>query len=239
MFPRITSRSKVTEVDSLVSRVLKLFGKYDFATDVFLSTLIGVITGFWDELTGAINRQEDALGTIAEADELRDTKFQDLYYLLQGLTHYPEDDVKLAAKEMFVVFRDVGLSIIHESYSVESGFIYSLLDDFAEAKYADNLILLPGVSTAITELRAAQEAFENLIVDEQFQEVGESDERIATEIKGDILDEVNDKLVPYLAGKVVENGEVYKAFADGVFAFIKKNNDRVRDRLKREEERDE
>ncbi|MCG6185902.1 DUF6261 family protein [Maribellus maritimus] len=159
MIPNLLSKSRVTEVDAVSMRIISAFKNAGLDSDLHLPHMFNTLESFSKNLTSAINRSKTE-SNLEEKDEKRDSEIRSFYYLLLGLLHHPDDNVKAAAQKVKKIFDKNGVSITGKSYASESSLVASLLNDLAKPNLQDAIAQLSGCAELIAALQAAQSEFE-------------------------------------------------------------------------------
>lgn len=229
MIFNFSRKSRVTEVDAGVSRIIGAYQNTGLSSDPHLVTIFTTLIALLARLTAAIRRTK-VESELEEKDEVRDDKIRALFYLVLGFLHHPKAAIQSAAETVNKVFEKYGLAITGESYATESSLINSLLEDLAKRKLQDAIALLPGLATIITDLGAAQADFEQSRIAYEEEKAQEGIEENATELKVDVLNQLNGKLVIYLRAMETVDEATYGAFARTVAEIINDNNEVVKKR---------
>jgi hypothetical protein len=232
MIAKLSSISRVTEVDAASRRMLGAYKTTNLITDPHLSRMFTDLEGRSPALTAAIN-QSKADGQLEKFDENRDQPLRSLSYLVEGYLHYPDPALVEAAETVDHVFGKYGLRVTDESYATESSLIASLLDDLSKPKLQDAIALLPGCADIITSLQTAQQAFETARIAYEQEKAEESTRMNATALKAKVLEIINDKIVVYLRAMEVVDEANYGAFARTISTIIDANNETVKKRGKK------
>lgn len=228
---RLWSTARTTEVAGVSDRIIAEYDDSDWSTDAHLTGIFNKLKPETQRLTIAVNRIK-AESNLEEKDEVRDSKVKAIYYLLLGLLHHPEAAIKNAAEEVDNVFEHYGVDIVEKSYTTESVLVESLLIDFANPDLQTALAALPGMTQLIDELRAAQTDFEAAKVVYEKELVILGSQENATEIKKEVLDILNNKLVVYLRAMFQVDEEKYGLFTKTAAKFIDDMNILIKKRRK-------
>ena len=226
---KLLSKSRVAEVYAAVKRIIMIFLEGSWEEDTNLTNTFSLLEQSNTKLGAAINREE-AISDLEEKDEVRDNKVRAIYYLILGYLHNPEETIQTAAKAVDKVFSRYGVEIVRDSYSEESTFIDSMLNDLAAEELTEAKALLPGLNTALTELQTAQDVFEQARVAYEKKAALDVNQDSATKIRKEVSDLVNNALVPYLRGMVVMNKEKYGELTLTIAKIIDDNNETVKKR---------
>ena len=94
---------------------------------------------------------------LVKADKKRDEVFEGFYAVVKGSQKQPDENKLKAARRLFVVLKEYRKSILHSTYSAESGALRNLLQDLT-GPYAADVALL-GVADWRAALDQADQAF--------------------------------------------------------------------------------
>lgn len=228
---RIMSKSRITEIGTASVKISEAFDKGDWSTD---PNLTGIFTELKTEsalLNTAINRIK-AESNLEAKDEVRDEKIRAVNYFLNGNVYNPNAEIKAAAIDIVKIFSKYGLCITKESYVTESSLVTSLLEQLAEPEIAAKIELLIGLPELVAELKTANDEF--MAADYAFEEEKAKDgtKESASQIKNQVVDIINDKVVVYLKAMFLVNEPVYGYIARTVAQIIEDNNVAVKKRDK-------
>ena len=229
---KLMSNSRASEVYSAANRMILEFKTGDWSTETKLTSIFNEIEPLNISLEKAIN-QEKAISDLEVKDEIRDGLVQNIYYTIKGFLHSPLASFKNAAEAVDAIFSRYGLEIINQSYSVESGFVKSMLSEFSGAEIQTSIDALPGLRDLINSLITAQTDFETARVAYDKASASDKSKESATEIKKQVLASVNDKLVAYLKIMSIMDESTYGILADTVSKIIDDNNEQVKKRRKK------
>ncbi len=225
---KISSQSKTTEVDATAKLLINAFDGTGLQTDGHLTGIFDTIRESATELSTSIYHSKTK-SVLEEKDDRRDEKTRSLFFLVQGYVHHPDQAIKSAAIRVMTMLNKYGLNLIEESYAVETSLLTSLLGDLDETSTVQAIALLPGVAELISELRDSQNDFEaERLAFEKAKAVDTT--KSATKIKGQLLKEVNDKLVIYLRAMNMVDEPHYGAFTRTSAEIIANNNSAVKKR---------
>lgn len=228
---KLRAACRTTEIDAVSDRLVIEFDKGDWSSDTTLTSIFADLKIASDKITAAINRIK-AESILEEKDEQRDSIIKSINYLVFGFVHHPDSAISNAAKAVSEVFDNYGLRIIGESYATESSLIESLLLDFANADLLPSIGAVPGLTELIANLRTAQTEFEEAKVEFESEKAKEGNQVTASEIKVDILDIINNRLIVYLRAMVMVNEAVYGSFSQTIAQIIDDMNMIVKKRIK-------
>jgi hypothetical protein len=186
-------------------------------------------------LTAAIKRMKME-SELEEKDEFRDDKMRSLFYLVLGLSHHPDAGIKAAAAKVLAVLEHYGLSILKESYAIESSLVNSMLGDLKKANLQDAIAACSGCAELIGAVQAAEDDFEATSIAYEEGQGQESTLETATAIKKQVVALINQKLVVHLRAMEQAYVETYGPFARTVGEIIATNNEAVKRRRPKKEQ---
>lgn len=235
MFSKLTPQCRTTEVNTVSENLLLAYNKQSLESDAFLVSIFTSLQTESSLLLTAINRSK-AESNLDKKDVVRDEKVQALNYLLLGAIHNPSAEMSAAATKLYDVFGKYGVKMIHESYSIESSLIESMLEDYTAADLQTDIAAVSGCAELIAYLQAAQNDFKaaNFTWEEEKAKQGLTVS--ATQIKKDVLTIINDNIVIYLKAMYQANNAVYGELAQTVSQIISDTNETVKRRRKKDEE---
>ena len=226
---KLAQRSRTTEINAAAIRLFELFTTQPPPSDMFLTETFAMLKAQSDRMTEAIKRSRQ-ISILDEKDAARDKEIRAISAMIQGYLHYPDESVKAAATQAFDVFRKYGLAITRANYASETSWVESLLKDYQTPESQMALMQLPGLQVLIDRLSNAQSEFIAVRVAYEKDLSGLSSEESASNIKPELLDTINSKLVVYLNAMLVANPDGYKEFASAVAQLIQTNNEAVQRR---------
>jgi hypothetical protein len=234
MIKKLITKSRVTEVDAVSTRMAGAYKNSELSTDPHLSNMFNALVPLSANLSVAINRSK-AESNLEEKDEKRDDNVRSLFYLIQGLLHHPDEAIKAAAKKVQKVFDKYGVGITGENFATESSLITSLLGDLAKPNLQYAIAQLSGCAEIIAALQASQDEFETARIAWEQEKAQEGTQTNATGIKKEVVDLINNKIVIYLHAMEIVDEPTYGAFARTVAEIIADNNEMVKKRRKKSE----
>ena len=232
MIFKILTSSRNTEVSSVSSNLLTAYNKTELSSDTFLQGFFATLDEKSTVLSGAIKRLKEK-SELLNLDGIRDDTMRAVWYLVFGLTFHPEEEISNAAKKVFAVLENFGLGIINESYAIESAHISSILAQLSAESIHPIVNLLTGCQVLIERLATAQTNFEHARVEFESIKGNQDTFASASKLSTEMVKLINDQLIVYLNGKLVNDNGTYKGFANTVDQIIADNNMNVRRRLKK------
>jgi hypothetical protein len=234
MIDKLSTNSRVTEVNDVATRSTGAFGASGI-TDPNLTNNFSNLEETNIELTKAIRRSK-AESDLEVKDENRDNQLRSLYYLINGFSHHPVADIKNAALLLLNVFDNYGLKITGDSYATESSLVASMMLEYQKPEYAEAITALSGCGDLMEALAIAESQFEQARIAYETEKAKEGMLQNASELKKQVLDLLNNKIVIYLRAMELVNPEVYGVFTATIAQIIADNNEQVKRRQKQEPE---
>jgi len=233
MIEKLLIISRVTEVNDVATRMSVAFHAQGL-TDPYLSSTFTILDTTNFELSKAIRRSK-AESNLEDKDEVRDGGTRSLYYLINGFTHHPADIIRQSAVLLLNTFNNYGISLTEESYTTESSLISSMLLEFQKPEYALHISNLSGCTELLQALSAAQDDFEQARIAYETEKAQDGMVANATEVKKEVVELVNKKIVVYLEAMQEANPAIYGALAATCAQMIAENNEQVRRRQQKPE----
>ncbi len=234
MLEKLMITSRTTEVDSVASRTISSYQGSTLNTDPNMVKIFSPLQEKSTLLSAAINRLKGKSEQKAN-DDIRDEKIDGLNFLLLSFSHHPDAAIKNAAINLLELFENYGLKMKEAGYSTESSLVNSLLGDYAQPEAVADIALVPQCAEYIAALQTAQTNFENTRLGFEEARATEGTFENASDLKKEVLDIVNKKLVPYLNVMEQLDEPTYGAFSRTIATIIADNNEVVKKRRKKEE----
>lgn len=228
---KLKSSLRITEADAIVSTIARLYDADDtIQDDQFLKSTMDEIKTLSDEFSHAIKRDKVTIADVKEKDRKRDDAVRALASLLDGYAKM--DSTKEAGTRLKNVFSKYGRQITSVSGAMESSYIESMLTDFSDSGYADDISNLSSVSDAISTLKTAEKSFKSSYDSYINDKNKYSTKRTASQIKEILLGYINGRVLPYLQGMSISNAEKYGKFSAMVYDEVEKVNQSIKLRAK-------
>lgn len=180
-----------------------------------------------DTLIVSIKKSSSAL-SMDEADSKRDTTLRNFFTTVEGATVSLFSDEEKAAKKVLEVMNKYGRKIVNEKLLTESAHIESLLKDLEKEDTAALLSKIHCGKEYFEALKADEESFKALQVQNNSASDSASAEKSSTEIKKALRDYINSTLIPYINAMSTIESEKYSKFASEIAREINKTNDIAR-----------
>lgn len=234
LIKKISTISRNGDTSTLVDLILKEFAKKDWSTDIYLTPIITKISANNTAMIQALKRLK-VYSQMAEVDLIRDMAIKSLFKLVEGYVYIPYPELKEAALLINNILEQYGLSIQHGDYAEESADIKSLLNDLSKPDVLIAIAKLQGVTETITAAEVAQKDFDNLALKQAEGESVKKDFASASQLKKEIITDINNNLVGYMNTMAKVNPAVYEATAKTIAELIDNNNELVKRRRKTNE----
>ena len=233
MIEKLMTNSRVTEVNDVATRMSGAFHAQGIA-DPYLTATFGSLDTANIELSKAIRRSK-AESNLEEKDEVRDGCTRSLYYLINGFTHHPAAAIRESALLLLHAFDNYGISLITESYANESALIASMQLEFQKPKYTIHIANLSGCGELLQSLTSAQSDFEQARIAYETEKAQDGMVANATEIKKEVVELVNNKIIVYLQAMQQANPATFGVLVSTCAQVIAENNEQVRRRQQKPE----
>uniref|UniRef100_UPI0032178C4C DUF6261 family protein n=1 Tax=uncultured Draconibacterium sp. TaxID=1573823 RepID=UPI0032178C4C len=234
----LISNSRNTEVDGTANQIVQAYHATTLNTDANLVKIFGPLIALLALFSEAIRRLKAKSDQKAN-DEIRDEKITALYFLLMSFSHHPDAQIRDAALSLLEIFENYGQEIKEESFTRESSLVNSMLADYAKPKALANIALVPQCTEYIAALQQAQDNFEDNRLDFETAQAEEGTLENATAMKKEVVEMVNNQLVPYLNVMAQLDEPTFGEYARVVAEIIAANNEVVKKRRKKDNESDE
>lgn len=232
MIPFLIMTSRVTEVDGTTTQGINAYDATELNVDVHLEKIMNPIKAKSVLLSAAIGRLKEK-SVQRTNDEVRDERIDGFYYFLLGALHSPNEKVKQAAAILLELFEQYGQKMKDESYTRESSMVNSLLNDYKTEKALAAVADIPQCANYIAALQTAQTNFETNRLSYESARGQEGTLENATVLKKEMVELINELLVPYVNVMARLYDDTYGAFAHTLAEIIAANNEVVKKRRKK------
>lgn len=232
MIENLIGKSRNAEVSNVTNLTIEAYNQSGLSSDAHLSKIFAELIPLFGQLSQAIKRMK-AESELEEKDELRDNAVRGVFFAVQAASYQPNAAIQSAAQSVSKVLDKYGLSMISESYAVESGLVDSLLSELAKPAIQTAVAAIPGCADLVAQLQAAQADFEasSLTYEQEKGKEGQLDN--ATTLKNAVVKQLNARLVVYLNAMQTVDVETYGNLANTIAQIISDNNITVRKRHKK------
>ncbi|MFA9372489.1 MAG: DUF6261 family protein [Labilibaculum antarcticum] len=230
---RLSHQSRTTEVNTSANSLLMAYRKQSWEIDAYMVSIFNGLQTKSDELGTAIKCSKTE-SNLDVKDIVRDDGVQSYHYLILGAIYHPDLAVRVAALKLKAVFEKYGVKMIHESYTIESSLIESLLEDFSAPELQADIALVSGCTELIASLQTDQNDFKTAHFAWEEEKAKKGLTQCSTDIKKEVLSIINDKIVLHLKAMQQANKELYGELAQTVAQIINDANQAVKRRKKKE-----
>ncbi len=226
---------KVAEVAGLAHN---LCGSYESCAtelnaDIRLRNVMADLKDLSDRILDSL-RNNRLINSLEVQDTHRNRCVSALVNLKKGYDKLSDETVQSHWTVLRPVFENFLSSIQEGNYQSKTALITAMLRRLSEADTAAHLEDLVDLKTAVDKLREAQKAFDSSLLEYQLQ-LQKDKTLSATDLKDEIVEYINQKLVVHLEAKCNEDLATYAAFARLVDAQIRAENAKVRRRKGKKE----
>lgn len=227
----ITSLSKqlsTAEVAAVAQIMFELYGSgQPVAKDAFLANLMTELNSLSVNLATAIDRRAEK-SLLSESVSKLDASCRAFNSLLKHYVQSSDLTMKLCAKQLTEVLkRHGGMRMLNQGSFAKVGKVEALLADLAAESVESLVRQLPRAAESVAEIGNCCNDVEQCIAAETGKNAQLGSLLPAGQIKSQLLQLINGRLVVYLKGKVIESPDNYTQFANNVVALIAKANSRV------------
>ena len=226
---------KVAEVAGLAHN---LCGSYEscaaeLKADDYLRNVMADMKGLSDRILDSL-RNNRLINSLEVQDTHRNRCVSALVNLKKGYDKLSDETVQSHWTVLRPVFEDFLPSIQEGNYQSKTALITAMLRRLSEADTVSHQEGLVDLKTAVDKLREAQKTFDSSQLEYQLQ-LQKDKTLSATDLKDEIVEYINQKLVVHLEAKCNEDLATYAAFARLVDAQIRAENVKVRRRKGKKE----
>ena len=226
---------KVAEVAGLAHN---LCGSYEscaaeLKADDYLRNVMADMKGLSDRILDSL-RNNRLINSLEVQDTHRNRCVSALVNLKKGYDKLSDETVQSHWTVLRPVFENFLSSIQEGNYQSKTALITAMLRRLSEADTVSHLEGLVDLKTAVDKLREAQKIFDSSQLEYQLQ-LQKDKTLSATDLKDEIVEYINQKLVVHLEAKCNEDLATYAAFARLVDAQIRAENVKVRRRKGKKE----
>ena len=226
---------KVAEVAGLAHN---LCGSYESCAtelnaDIRLRNVMADLKDLSDRILDSL-RNNRLINSLEVQDTHRNRCVSALVNLKKGYDKLSDETVQSHWTVLRPVFENFLSSIQEGNYQSKTALITAMLRRLSEADIVSHLEGLVDLKTAVDKLREAQKAFDSSLLEYQLQ-LQKDKTLSATDLKDEIVEYINQKLVVHLEAKCNEDLATYAAFARLVDAQIRAENAKVRRRKGKKE----
>ena len=213
---------KVAEVAGLAHNLCGSYESYatELNADIRLRNVMADLKDLSDRILDSL-RNNRLINSLEVQDTHRNRCVSALVNLKKGYDKLSDETVQ----SHWTVLRP---------YQSKTALITAMLRRLSEADTATHLEGLVDLKTAVDKLREAQKAFDSSLLEYQLQ-LQKDKTLSATDLKDEIVEYINQKLVVHLEAKCNEDLATYAAFARLVDAQIRAENAKVRRRKGKKE----
>ena len=226
---------KVAEVAGLAHN---LCGSYESCAtelnaDIRLRNVMADLKDLSDRILDSL-RNNRLINSLEVQDTHRNRCVSALVNLKKGYDKLSDETVQSHWTVLRPVFENFLSSIQEGNYQSKTALITPMLRRLSDSDLVSHLEGLADLKTAVDRLRDAQQSFDSAQLEYQLQ-LQKDKTLSATDLKDEIVEYINQKLVVHLEAKCNEDLATYAAFARLVDAQIRAENVKVRRRKGKKE----
>lgn len=234
-FSNLLQGLRVAEMAGLAHTVNSLYESCaaTLTADVYLRNVMADLKDLSDRILEAL-RNNRLISSLEKFDAHRLRCVSALVNLKKGYDKLSDEPTQSHWTELRPVFENYLTAIQEGNYQSKTALIQALLLRLSQSDLAAHLEALGTMQTAVDRLREAETEFETMQVEYQHQLLEDKTES-ATDLKEEIMELINQKLVVHLEAKCNEDAATYTAFAQLVDAQVRAENAKLRRRKGRKE----
>ena len=226
---------KVAEVAGLAHNLCGSYESFaaELKADDYLRNVMADMKGLSDRILDSL-RNNRLINSLEVQDTHRNRCVSALVNLKKGYDKLSDETVQSHWTELRPVFESFLSSIQEGNYQSKTALITAMLRRLSDPDLVSHLEGLADLKTAVDRLRDAQQSFDSAQLEYQLQ-LQKDKTLSATDLKDEIVEYINQKLVVHLEAKCNEDLATYAAFARLVDAQIRAENVKVRRRKGKKE----
>jgi hypothetical protein len=226
---------KVAEVAGLAHNLCSVYDSCatELDADIRLRNVMADLKDLSDRILDSL-RNNRLINSLEVQDTHRNRCVSALVNLKKGYDKLSDETIQSHWTVLRPVFENFLSSIQEGNYQSKTALITAMLRRLSDADLASHLEGLADLKTAVDRLRDAQSTFDNSQLEYQIQ-LQQDKTQSATDLKEEIVEYINEKLVVHLEAKCNEDLATYGAFARLVDSQIRTDNAKVRRRKGKKE----
>ena len=226
---------KVAEVAGLAHNLCGSYESYatELNADIRLRNVMADLKDLSDRILDSL-RNNRLINSLEVQDTHRNRCVSALVNLKKGYDKLSDETVQSHWTVLRPVFENFLSSIQEGNYQSKTALITAMLRRLSDSDLVSHLEGLADLKTAVDRLRDAQQSFDSAQLEYQLQ-LQKDKTLSATDLKDEIVEYINQKLVVHLEAKCNEDLATYAAFARLVDAQIRAENAKVRRRKGKKE----
>ena len=226
---------KVAEVAGLAHNLCGSYESFaaELKADDYLRNVMADLKDLSDRILDSL-RNNRLINSLEVQDTHRNRCVSALVNLKKGYDKLSDETVQSHWTVLRPVFENFLSSIQEGNYQSKTALITAMLRRLSDSDLVSHLEGLADLKTAVDRLRDAQQSFDSAQLEYQLQ-LQKDKTLSATDLKDEIVEYINQKLVVHLEAKCNEDLATYAAFARLVDAQIRAENVKVRRRKGKKE----
>ncbi len=234
----LLTTARISEVGGTGENLLKAYADTGITEDANLQTIINLLTEKNALLITAIEKNK-AYSQLEEFDQARDAAFKALYQYLEACTLLPEGITQTAALGIFPTLKKYGIGMTRLPYTEQTAQMKSLIEELAKDAITEQSSKIVHLDGMIETLKQTQTDFQQAHSDYTSQISLSKGEQSATELKSEVLQIINEKLVMYMRAMATTFPDTHAQFAQELAVEINKTNQNIKSRSNKSAENNE
>lgn len=197
------------------------------ADDSFLRDIFLEMQRLTTEITTSIMFAKTK-SQLADADKVRNEAIRSFAGLIKGYSTMRLEKISAPAKRLRKIFNKYGVNVTRKNYDAKSSLIDSLLGDLAADDVRNDINQLQYVADVISDIREAEVVFKQKIVEYDSCKCRESKVEPATNLRRQLLELINNRLIGYLLTMEMMKNEKYYKFIGEIEEAVNRTNNEIR-----------
>ena len=206
--------------------------------DAHLKSIIGEVSQVSDQVTEAVKRNQ-VVSDMEEVDMQVESDARTLKTIVKGYAVMPDEKISTSAKIVMAVIDKFNYNMIKLSMDQQPPTVDAMIMDLSAEDVKANIALLPTVPDVFAKLVQSQTNFKNKNKEYLQAYASDKDMLSASDLRKQLLQLINGKLLVYLTSAVMMNPEKYRSYVVELEKAIEDVNLQVRMRADRKKKRGE
>ncbi len=230
---KLVTAAKISEVDSVSDKSVLLYNDDpQLQDDAHLKSIIGEVSEVSDQITEAVKRNQ-VVSNMEEVDMQVESDARTLKTITKGYAAMPDEKISAAAKIVMAVIDKFNYSMFKLPMDQQAPTVDAMIMDLSAEEVKANMALLPTVPDVFAKFIQSQTNFKNKNKEYLQAYADDKDMLSASDLRKQLLQLINGKLVVYLTSAVMMNPEKYRSYVTELEKAIEDVNTQVRLRADR------
>ena len=230
---KVSTSAKISEVDSVSDKSILLYNDDpQLQDDANLKSIIDEVSEVSDQITESVKRDR-VVSDMEEVDMQVEQDARTLKTIVKGYAAMPDEKFATAAKAVLTVIEKFNFNLFKLSMDQQAPTVDALIMDLSAQDMKENMTLLPTVPEVFAKFVQSQTNFKNKNKEYLQAYADDKDMLSASDLRKQLLQLINGKLVVYLTSAVMMNPEKYRSYVTELEKAIEDVNTQVRIRADR------